>query len=465
MFDKKVYTERREKLKEQVSSGIILLLGNEQSSMNYKDNYYPFRQDSTFLYYFGLDKPGLNAVIDIDRGKEIIFGDDIGLDDIIWTGPVESLAERAARSGITDVRESKELQKFLEKVPSKKDSVHFIPPYRPEHNQKLSHWLDIPIGSVDEHVSEVLIKTVVEQRSAKSPEEIEELEKAINTTIDMQLKVGRLANEGISEVEIAGKIRGMAISAGGYPSFPPIVTTNGQVLHNHPTRNVLESGQMLLCDCGAETAMHYAGDLTRTFPVGDKFSSRQRDIYNIILDAHLAAIDALRPGIKFKKVHLLACKKLTEGLKEIGLMKGDVEEAVSAGAHEMFFQCGLGHMLGLDTHDMENLGKKYLFGYSDQLTQSPQFGIKALRLGRALEAGYVVTIEPGIYFIPELIDRWKAEKQFDDFINYDELEKYRDFGGIRVEEDLLVTEDGSQILGKELPRTVEGIEAVSSGNF
>jgi Xaa-Pro aminopeptidase len=409
-----------------------------------------------------LEKPGLAAIIDIDRDKEIIFGDDIGLDEIIWTGPVESLADRAARTGITDIRPSDALQKYIEDdISSEEDSVYFLPPYRPEHKQKLNTWFDIPVDEIEEKVSETLIKSVVSQRSNKSPEEVVEIEKAINVTIDMQLRVARLAKEGKTEKEIAGEIHGLALSAGGDLSFPTIVTVNGQVLHNQPREEKLQSGDMLLCDCGAETSMHYAGDLTRTFPVDDTFTDRQRTIYNVILKAHVAAIQALRPGIKFKDIHLLACKKLTEGLKEIGLMKGDAEEAVSQGAHEMFFQCGLGHMLGLDTHDMENMGKKYLFGYSDQLTKSPEFGIKALRLGKALESGFVLTIEPGIYFIPELIDRWKAENKFHDFINYAELEKYRDFGGIRIEEDLLITDNGSRLLGKPLPRTAEDIESLS----
>jgi len=460
MFKREVYVKRRQRLKEQVGSGVILLLGNEESSMNYKANHYPFRQDSTFLYYIGLDKPGLNAVIDIDHDKEILFGDDIGLDEIIWTGPVESLADLAMKSGIADVRPRSDLNAFLDHILAKKGTIHFLPPYRPEHEQKLSFWLDIPVNTIDDQISDLLIKSVITQRSNKSPKEVKEIEKAIDITVDMQRKVAHLVKEGISEKAIAGEIHGMALSAGGGLSFPTIATVNGQVLHNQPQENILQKGQMLLCDCGAETSMHYAGDLTRTFPVDHSFSHRQRMIYEIILNAHLAAIEALRPGIKFKNVHLIACRKLAQGLKEAGLMKGDVEEAVSKGAHEMFFQCGLGHMLGLDTHDMENLGKKYLFGYSDQLTKSPQFGMKALRLGKALEAGFVLTIEPGVYFIPELIDRWKAEKNFLDFINYDELEKYKDFGGIRIEEDFLITDTGSRLLGKSLPRTAEGIESI-----
>jgi Xaa-Pro aminopeptidase len=461
MFKKETYTKRRQRLKKQVGSGVILLLGNEESSMNYKANYYPFRQDSTFLYYFGLDKPGLAAIIDIDHDKEIVFGDDIDLDEIIWTGPVESLAADAAKTGITDVRPLSDLQKYVDDITAKEDTIHFLPPYRPEHAQRLNIWLDIPVNAMDEKVSEPLIKAIVSQRSNKSPKEVEEIEKAINVTIDMQLRASQLAEPGRTEKEVAGEIHGLALSAGGDLSFPTIVTVNGQVLHNQPREAKLQSGDMLLCDCGAETSMHYAGDLTRTFPVDNTFTDQQRKIYNIILKSHLAAIEALRPGVKFKDIHLLASKKLAEGLKEIGLMKGDVEEAVAQGAHEMFFQCGLGHMMGLDTHDMENLGKKYLFGYSDQLTQSPEFGIKALRLGKALEKGFVLTIEPGLYFIPELIDRWKAEQKFHDFIDYAELEKYRGFGGIRIEEDLLITDEGSRLLGKSLPRTAEDIESVS----
>lgn len=461
MFDKAIYRSRRERLKEQVGRGLILLLGNEESSMNYKDNCYPFRQDSTFLYFFGIDRAGLVAIIDIDDDRVTIYGDDISVEDIIWTGPMESLADHAARSGVAAVEPKNALEKTLKAALVKADPVHFLPPYRSENRQKLSSWLDIPWHTVNERASVQLIQAVVAQRSIKSPEEIKEIEKAVDVTVDMQLKAAALAAEGMSETVIAGIIHGMALSAGGDLSFPTILTVNGQILHNHSQGNILQKGKMLLCDCGAETAMHYAGDLTRTFPVGERYTARQKEIYEVVLQAHMSALAALRPGVLFRDVHLLACEKLAEGLKNTGLMKGEPKEAVAQGAHALFFQCGLGHPMGLDTHDMEDLGEENV-GYTDDLKKSTQFGLKSLRLGRALEAGFVMTVEPGIYFIPELIDWWKREQKFTEFINYDRLETYKDFGGIRIEEDLLITKSGSRVLGKPLAREASSLEAVKA---
>ena len=451
MFSKEVYKSRREKLKTQVGSGLILLLGNEESSMNYLDNCYHFRQDSNFLYFFGIDRPGLAAIIDIDNNNEIIFGNDIGVEDIIWTGPLESLTHQADSIGVLKTLPTISITEKIKNALSEKRKIHYLPPYRADNMQKLNSWLNVPTNLLKKGASVELIKAIVAQRSLKSHEEINEIEKGVNVTVDMQLGAARLATEGISETQIAGNIQGIAVSAGGNLAFPTILTVNGQILHNHSQGNILKNGQMLLCDCGAETSMHYGGDLTRTSPVDKKFSIRQGEIYDVVLHAHEAAIASLHPGVFFKDVHLLACEKLAEGLKVIGLMKGDTKEAVRQGAHAMFFQCGLGHMLGLDTHDMEDLGEEYV-GYTDELKKSTQFGLKSLRLGRKVETGFVLTIEPGIYFIPELIDLWKAENKFSDFINYEKLETYKDFSGIRIEEDLLITEKGSRILGKPLFR-------------
>lgn len=457
MFSKEVYKSRREKLKVQVGNGLILLLGNEESSMNYLDNCYHFRQDSNFLYFFGIDRPGLTAIIDIDNNNEIIFGNDIGVEDIIWTGPLESLAHQAEAIGVLKTLPTLSIVEKIKNALSEKREIHYLPPYRADNMQKLNGWLNIPTNLLKKGASVGLIKAVVAQRSIKSPKEVEEIEKGVNVTVDMQLTAAQLANEGNSETKIAGIIQGIAVSAGGNLAFPTIITVNGQILHNHSQGNILKNGQMLLCDCGAETFMHYGGDLTRTTPVDKQFSTRQKEIYDIVLHAHETAIESLRPGVFFKDVHLLACEKLAEGLKSIGLMKGDTKDAVRQGAHAMFFQCGLGHMLGLDTHDMEDLGEEYV-GYTDELKKSTQFGLKSLRLGRKLESGFVLTVEPGIYIIPELIDLWKSENKFRDFINYDKLETYKDFSGIRIEEDLLITDTGSRILGKPLFRNPEEIE-------
>ncbi len=459
MFKQEIYSARRSQLKATVNQGLILLLGNEESSMNYKDNLYHFRQDSSFLYFFGIDRPSLAAVIDIDNDREIVFGDELTMDDIIWTGPKETIREQAAKAGVENTQPWTALESLLKKALAAGQTIHFLPPYRADNAQKLNDWLNIPYHTLKSRASVPLIKAVIAQRAIKAPEEIAEIEKAIGITVDMQLEAIRHAQEGITESQLAGRLNGVAISAGGNLSFPIILTVNGHVLHNHYQDTILQDGQMVLCDCGAETNMHYAGDLTRTFPVNGSFSTRQRMVYDIVAAAQQAAIDALRPGILFRDVHLLACEKLAEGLKDLGLMKGDVKAAVAAGAHTLFFQCGLGHMMGLDVHDMEDLGEQYV-GYTETLQKSKEFGLKSLRLGRALEQGFVLTIEPGLYFIPELIDSWKASKVHTDFINYDKVETFRDFGGIRIEEDFLITDSGSRLLGKPLYKTASAIEAL-----
>jgi Xaa-Pro aminopeptidase len=459
MFDKSIYTGRRKKLKQQVGKGLILLSGNEESSMNYRDNLYPFRQDSSFLYFFGMDKPGLTAIIDIDNDRDVVYGKDLTMDEIVWTGPQPSLAEQAAPAGVTDTRPLASLSADIVSAKTAGRTIHFLPPYRPENILKLSGWLGLAPASVKEHASVPLIKAVVAQRSVKSAEEIEQIEEAVNTTAAMHLAAIVGARDGMTEAQLAGGLQGIAISGGGNLAFPTILTVNGQVLHNHYGQTVMKEGRLAICDSGAENAMHYAGDMTRTFPVGKKFSTLQREMYDIVLNSQEAAVQALRPGVLFRDVHSLACEKLMEGLKAAGVMKGDPKEAVAAGAHTVIFQCGLGHMMGLDVHDMEDLGEEYV-GYTDELKKGKEFGWKSLRLGRALEPGFVVTIEPGLYFIPELMDQYRAEKKYMDFINYDKLDALRTFGGIRIEEDLVLTDAGSRLLGKPLAKTADEIEAL-----
>jgi len=425
--------------------------------MNYKDNLYPFRQDSNFLYFFGMDRPGLVALIDIDHDQEVVFGNDLTLDDIVWTGPQPSLAQQAEPAGITDTRPSASLPAELVGARGAGRTIHFLPPYRPENVLKLSAWMGFALGAVRGHASVPLIMAVIAQRSVKSTEEVAQIEEAVDITAAMHLAAIRGARDGMTEAQLAGVLHGIAISSGGNLSFPIILTVNGQVLHNHYGNTVMKNGQIALCDSGAENGMHYAGDMTRTFPVGKRFSTLQREMYDIVLGAQEAAVAALKPGVLFRDVHALASEKLVEGLKLAGVMKGDPAEAVSAGAHTMVFQCGLGHMMGLDVHDMEDLGEEYV-GYTEELKKSKEFGWKFLRLARALEPGFVVTIEPGLYFIPELIDRWGAEKKYADFINYDKLAALRHFGGIRIEEDLLITAEGSRLLGKPLAKTAAAVE-------
>lgn len=459
MFDKNVYINRRKSLKEQVGNGLILFLGNEESSMNYRDNFYSFRQDSSFLYFFGIDRPGLAGMIDIDNDKEILFGEDFTTEQMVWVGFQESMNVLAEQVGVGLVKSKKYLEVDMTEAVLHKRNVHYLPPYRIEHTVLLQQLLGIDSSLLDAIASVQLIKAVVAQRSYKSPVELTEIEKAVNTTVDMQLAAIKMVREGMTESKVAGNLQSIAIAAGGNLSFPTILTMEGQILHNGFSQSALRKGSMVLCDCGAETGMHYAGDLTRTFPVNGKFTNIQKEVYDIVYKAHEAAVELLKPGILFRDVHLHACEKLVEGLQQLGVMKGDVKEAVTMGAHALFFPCGLGHMMGLDTHDMENLGEQYV-GYNEAITKSTQFGLKSLRLGKELEEGFVITVEPGLYFNPGLIDEWAAEKKLESFINYGRLQDFRNTNGIRIEEDFLITADGKQLLGNHLAKTTDEIEVL-----
>lgn len=456
MFVKETYIKRREELKRSVGSGILLFLGNEEVGMNYTDNTYRFRQDSTFLYFFGLNYAGLSAIIDIDNDREIVFGNELTIDDIVWMGTQPTLKEKAHSIGIDQTRPVVELKQYLEDALEKGQTVHYLPVYRAEHAVKLSGLLGIRMGV--QYPSVPFIRSVVNLRNHKTEEEIAELERACDVTADMHVTAMRTARAGMKEYEVAAALEAVAQANGCFISFPTIATVNGQTLHNHYHGNTIKDGDMVLIDAGAETEMGYCGDMSSTVCAGNRFSSRQRDIYDIQVAAHLAAVQALRPGTAFSDVYDLSCRTICEGLKGLGLMKGDPAEAVAAGAHAMFFPCGLGHMMGLDVHDMENLGEVWV-GYDGQ-PKSTQFGRKSLRLARPLEPGFVLTIEPGIYFIPELIDLWRSEGRFKDFINYSQVETFKDFGGIRNEEDYLITETGARRLGKKIPLTAEEVEAM-----
>lgn len=457
MFSTTTYQSRRERLKKDLKSGLLLFLGNNEVGMNYAGNTYHFRQDSNFLYFFGIDKPGLAAVIDIDNGREILFGDELSMEDIVWTGPMPSLKTLAAQVGIREVLPSRRLVSFIKKAKKSGQPVHFLPPYRHDNMLWLKDTLNIPVPKQKSAASEAFIRAVVAQRAHKTAEEIAEMERAVNITGAMHVAAMKAAAEGKVEAELAGLVEGMAVAGGGHLSYPVILSVNGQILHNHYHGNTLRKGQLVLGDFGAETAMHYAGDITRTFPVANRFTTKQREIYEIVLDAEVSAIAALKPGVTYQSVHLAAARRMAGGLKALGLMQGDLDEAVEQGAHALFFPHGLGHMIGLDVHDMEDLGENYV-GYSDAVRRSTQFGTAYLRLARELEPGFVLTVEPGIYFIPELIDQWRRKKKFTEFINYAALKKYRDFGGIRIEDNVLITGTGHRILGEPIPKTVEEVE-------
>ncbi|KAA3611052.1 MAG: aminopeptidase P family protein [Calditrichaeota bacterium] len=463
MFKKETYKSRRAQLKNQFHSGLLLFLGNDESPMNYADNTFHFRQDSTFLYYFGLDNPGLVGLIDLDNDKEIIFGDDLTIDDVVWMGSQPSIMERSEKVGISKTGSLNEMYDFLQQALTKNRKIHFLPAYRAEHQIKLFNWLKIPVNETNNNASIDLIVAVAEQRNIKSAEEIEQIEQAVSVTADMHFAAMRFAKPGMTEAQVAAKVHEVALADGGNLSFPIIATINGQTLHNHYHGNTIKDGDLFLLDAGAENELHYAGDMSSTFPVSAKFTERQKEIYQIALDAHNAAINALKPGIDFKEIHFTASRHIFNGLKEMGYTKGDTEEAINAGAHALFLPCGTGHLMGLDVHDMENLGEQYV-GYAGQ-QKSTLFGLKSLRLGREIKPGYVFTIEPGIYFIPELIDLWKSKKKFTEFINYEKVEEYKDFGGTRNEENLVITKDGYKILGKPLAKSIEDVEAERAKAF
>jgi len=458
MFSRETHVTRRQELAAKLDSGIILLLGNSESPMNYADNCYRFRQDSSFLYYFGLNQPDLAAVIDLDEGREIIFGDELTIDHIVWMGFLPTVKERAEQVGVTETRPLNGLGEYLREATGAGRPVHFLPPYRPGNKLKLFGLLALAPEQAARSASLELVQAVVAMRSIKSDQEIAEIEKAVDTSVDMHRAAMAMARPGMGEAEIAAEVERIAAAGGGGISFPVIATVHGETLHNHSHTNTLKSGDLFLLDAGAETALGYAGDLSSTFPVDLKFTDRQKIIYNLAVAAYDAAVDTLAPGVPNLDVHFAAARTIAEGMKDLGLMKGNLEDAITVGAHAMFFPCGVGHMMGLDVHDMEDLGEVFV-GY-DGKPKSTQFGLKSLRLARSLKPGFVLTVEPGIYFIPQLMDLWRSEKRFTEFLDYDRLEEWRDFGGVRNEENYVITTDGKRRLGKKKPLTSDEVEAV-----
>lgn len=460
MFDSSVYKQRRQALREKVGHGLILILGNNEAPANYPDNTYKFRQDSSFLYFFGHSHPGYAGVMDIEAGEDYFFGNDVTMDDIIWMGPQPSVKDLAAQVGVEKSFPFDKLKEFIGKAISQRRPIHFLPPYRYDNMLLLEDLTGIRASMTKQHASVELIKAVVALRSVKEACEIAEIDKACNIGYEMHTAAMRLCKPGVSEQYIAGILDGIASSYGNMVSFATILTQNGQTLHNHDHSHLLEAGRLMLTDAGAESVTNYCSDHTRTIPVGGKFTSRQRDVYSIVLDCHDKALELARPGVTYKSVHLEVCKVLAQGLKDLGLMKGDVNEAVAAGAHALFMPHGLGHMMGIDVHDMEDLGQCYV-GYDDEIRPSSQFGLASLRMGRRLQEGFVITDEPGCYFIPALIDKWKAENMHKDFLNYEAIEKFKDFGGIRLEDDILIVPGGSRFTGeKRIPITISEVEQI-----
>ena len=465
MFSIETYVNRRTELKKLVKSGIILLFGNNESPVNYPNNgYYPFRQDSTFRYYFGLERDGLVGVIDIENDSEILIGDDIDIDDIIWYGSVNSVSDLAASCGMKKSAPMKQLQIICNEALKLKRPIHFLPPYRHDNKLQIFDLLGIHPNQQKESASVELIKAVVKMRSTKEQQEIEEIDQACSIGYKMHTTAMRLTKPGLTEKYVGGMVNGVANAYGSMVSFATIFTQHGEIMHGTPSWNKLEDGRLALCDCGAENRNGYCSDNTRTYPVNGKFTQKQLEIYKIVEECHDYALELSKPGIRYYDVHMGVCRLMTERLKELGLMKGDVDEAVKAGAHALFLPHGLGHMMGMDVHDMEGLGQNYV-GFDDDIQPSTQFGTNCLRMGRKLEKGFVVTDEPGIYFIPALIDDWRAKGLHQDFINYDKVEGYKDFGGIRIEDDILITDNECRFLGEErIPYHPKDVEEYMSNN-
>ena len=446
MFDKNTYIRRRAELKKLVGKGIIVLFGNNEAPYNYPANTYaPMRQDSAFLYYFGQHRDGLVGVIDIDNDEEWMFGDDIDVEDIVWMGFTPSVSDLAAEVSITKTAPMSHLTSYIKHQTSE---IHFLPPYRFDTKIQIMDLLGIHPSKQKEAASLDLIKAVVKMRSTKEPQEIEAIDRACNVGYAMHTTAQKLIKPGVTERFIGGQVDGIARSLAGGTSFATIFSQHGEIMHGNPSDAPLEAGRLALCDAGCELD-DYCSDHTRTMPITGKFSQRQLEIYSIVEACHDYVLDVAKPGVRYMDVHFAVCRMMTERLKELGLMKGDVDEAVRAGAHAMFLPHGLGHMMGMDVHDMEGLGQIYV-GFDEETRPNlEQFGTNCLRMGRKLEEGFVVTDEPGIYFIPALIDEWKAKKHCEEFLCFDKLETYKDFGGIRIEDDVLITKDGCRFLGEK----------------
>jgi Xaa-Pro aminopeptidase len=457
IFKKETYISRRIELLKKVGKGIIVLPGNTESPRNFKANTYFFVQDSSFLYYTGINEPNLVLVLNCDTGESIIFGDEASLEHNIWMGSKMTLQEVCKNVGINNVFALNKLFPYCSLSSLK---IHYLPPYRSETIIFLSKLLGTRLDTIEANISVDLIKAIVSQREIKSSEEIQELDKALNLTRKMHLEVMNNTKVGQKESNLVGILESISVSQGSRTAYPPIVSVQGQILHNFNYTNVLKEGELLLGDFGASSISGYAGDITRTIPTSGKFSNKQKEIYQIVLEAQKKAINMLKPDILFKDVHLASSISIVEGLKDLGLMRGNTEEAVQKGAHALFFPHGLGHMIGLDVHDMENLGENYV-GYDDEVLKSAQFGLKSLRLGKKLKEGFVLTVEPGIYFIPELFYDWKQNnKQCAPFLNFDKIESYLDFGGIRVEDEYVISKNGNTLIGEYIPKEISELEEI-----
>ena len=466
MFSKEVYARRRQTLVAKMADsaaegkrGIALFIGNTEAPAQYKDNCYKFRQDSTWLYFFGIDQPLYAAIIDLDNGNETIFANDVEIGDIIWMGPQPSVASVAASVGVKKSAPYTDLNAAVAKVLAEGRPVHFVKPSRYYNTMKIASLLGCGTDEVAGRFSLALTKAIISMRLVKEDCEIEAIDDACNLGYEMHTVARNSIVPGIIEQEIVGKMDGVTLSKGWGVSFPTILTQHGETLHNHLHDKIIEPGKLMVIDAGAESNVHYASDFTRTYPTSGKFTAKQREIYQIVCDCNEFAFSITRPGISYREVHLKTMHLMLEELRALDIVRGDVQDMVEAGIAGLFMPHGLGHNMGLDVHDMEDYGENYV-GYDDDQSRSPQLGLGSLRMARKLVPGNVITDEPGIYFIPALIEKWKSEKTDQGFVNYSKLESYYDFGGIRLEDDVLVTADGARRLGKErLPISPDDVEA------
>ncbi len=455
MFSKETYAIRRKILKEKVQNGLILLPGNQAMPFNYGSNTFPFRQDSTFIYYIGVDQPDLFAIIDVDSGEEYLFGSNATPDDIIWTGLTPTVEQLAQSSGITHSGAPSDIATIISQAVKQKRKIHYINSYQPQISLILADLLGINVNQLAQNQSLALIHAVAEMRKIKEPQEIAEIDRAARTTAIMEQFIIDTATDPAcreSEKSIRAGLYRIFMKEGFFYSFPPIVTTHGEIFHQpEASKERLKPGSILLADIGAESDSHYAGDMTRSIPVGGKFTPQQKDVYDIVLNAQKTVFNTAHPGETWLNVHLTAARVITEGLKNLGLLTGSTDDIIKEGAYALFFPHGIGHLLGLDVHDMENLGEDN-FGYNQNTPRSTQFGLCNLRYALELKENMTLTNEPGIYFIPYLMEKWKAEKRFADFINYNKALTYSNFGGIRIEDDIVITQSGCRILGMEVKK-------------
>ncbi|MCQ2142528.1 MAG: Xaa-Pro aminopeptidase [Bacteroidales bacterium] len=471
MFEKEVYVERRRtllsKMRGKGASGLVIFIGNSDSPAQYMDNAYKFRQDSSWLYFWGVDEPGFSAVIDLDEGTETLYGTDYSIDDIIWMGPTSGVAERAAGAGVGRSGAPADFEAAVARAKAAGREVHFLPASRADVAAALGGLLGFPAAEAFRsgkagcpRASLPLVKSVVEMRLVKEAREIEEIDRACDFGVAMHTIAREGIKEGVREQIVCGDMEGYALAHGWGLSFPTILTQHGEIFHCHSHENLFEKGKLVVVDAGFESNSHYASDFTRTYPVGGRFTQRQKDIYDIVAAANEAAYQMTAPGVEYRDVHFAANMVILDGLKSVGLVSGSVDDMVAEGIGGLFMPHGLGHNMGLDVHDMEDLGED-LVGYDEGQVRSSQLGLGSLRMARKLVPGNIITDEPGIYFIPDLIKLWKAEGTDKGFVNYSLLETYFDFGGIRLEDDVLVLPDGRRRLGSSrLPILSSDIENI-----